>query len=110
MRKNLLKVFCMLALIMSMLIGSMGVYAADTQATGARAILCECGGALGQYAEYGSWRYTGETRICQHGYGYLGTKDQKKTRTKKTYKKCNSCGYRLYVETKNEIGWECMKS
>lgn len=105
--KKLLKMFLMMALAMTMVMGSMGVYAADMQATGARAILCECGGALnGQYTEYGSWRYTGETRACRHGYS--GEKDQKRTRTKRIYKKCNSCGYRLYTETTTEVNWICM--
>lgn len=39
--KKLLRMFWMMVLAMMMVLGSVGAYAADTQASGARAITCE---------------------------------------------------------------------
>lgn len=66
--KKLLRMFWMMVLAMMMVLGSVGAYAADTQASGARAITCECGGSMtGESIKYGTWKYTGNIRACRHG-------------------------------------------
>lgn len=62
--KKLLRMFWMMVLAMMMVLGSVGAYAADTQASGARAITCECGGSMtGESIKYGTWKYTGNIRL-----------------------------------------------
>ena len=106
--KKLLRMFWMMVLAMMMVLGSVGAYAADTQAaSGARAITCECGGSLNsEYYKYGSWRYTGETRACRHGTPQKT--DQERTRTVTVYWRCNSCGYLQYKTTRTQTEWKCM--
>lgn len=98
----------MMVLAMTMVMGSVGAYAADTQAGTARAFICgNCGAAMnGEYIEYGSWTYPGDTRLCQHGH--TGAKDQKKVRKNKVYAKCGSCGYRMFKTYRTQEGWDCM--
>lgn len=105
--KKLLRTFWMMVLAMMMVLGSVGVCAADTQANGARALICECGGSLnGESFKYGSWSYTGNVRACCHGTPTK--KDQERTRTVDVYWKCNSCGYLLYKTTRTQTEWKCM--
>ena len=96
--KKLLRMFWMMVLAMMMVLGSVGAYAADTQASGARAITCESGGSM-----------TGESsniRACRHGTPTK--KDQERTRTNTVYWKCNSCGYLQYKTTRTQTDWVCM--
>ena len=105
--KKLLRMFWMMVLAMMMVLGSVGAYAADTQASGARAITCECGGAMtGESIKYGTWKYTGNIRACRHGTPTK--KDQERTRTNTVYWKCNSCGYLQYKTTRTQTDWVCM--
>ena len=98
MRKRLFTKLCTLLLIVTMLTGSVCVYA--------RALPCICGSNMtGQVTEYGSWRYTGRTTPCIHGKP--NGLDRERKRTVTVFWSCGTCGYRIVKSTDTDYDWEC---